>query len=145
MKAIKIAQVPAPSVQVNDTVQKAIPVMGSSAGCGIAVMDGKQLVGTISKEDVMTRVVGAGLDPATTIVRDVMTSPAQQTITPETDADEALRLMFSNQQCYLPIVDQQQELRGWLSICHLFKNHVEDLKGELDSLASYMGADGPGG
>jgi CBS domain-containing protein len=145
MKAIKLAQVPAPSVQISDTVKHALPVMGNDAGCGIAVMDGNQLVGTISKEDVMVRVVAAGLDPGATIVKDVMTSPPAKTITPDIDADEALRLMFSHRQCYLPIVDDQQKLRGWLSICHLFRNHVDDLKNELDSLASYIAADGPGG
>lgn len=145
MKAIKIAQVPAPSVQATDYVQRALPIMGNNEGCGIAVMEGERLVGTISKEDVLSRVVEAGLSPAVTMVKDVMTSPPRKTIPPDMDADEALRLMFSHQQCYLPIVDDEQNLRGWISICHLFRNHVDDLKNELESLASYMAADGPGG
>jgi len=145
MKAIKIAQVPAPSVPIGANVKQALPIMGNDEGCGIAVIDGDRLVGTISKEDVMLRVVAAGLDPARTPVRDVMTSPPKKTIGPDMDADEALRLMFSEKQCYLPIVDQARRLRGWLSICHLFRNHVDDLKNELDSLAAYIAADGPGG
>lgn len=145
MKAIKIAQVPPPAVQVTDTVKRAIPIMGNDEGCGIAVLDGDRLVGTISKEDVMLRVVAEGLDPAATGVREVMTSPPRKTILPDTDADEALRLMFDNKQCYLPIVDEASRLRGWISICHLFRNHVDDLKNEIESLASYMAADGPGG
>ncbi len=145
MKAIKIAQVPAPSVQTSATVRQALPIMGNDEGCGIAVMEGQRLVGTISKEDVMLRVIAAGLDAGTTIVREVMTSPPKKTISPETDADEALRLMFAEKQCYLPIVDAEQKLQGWLSICHLFRNHVDDLKLELESLASYISADGPGG
>jgi CBS domain-containing protein len=145
MKAIKIAQVPAPAVRVTDTVQTAIPIMGNNAGCGIAVMDGEHLAGTISQEDVMKRVVSAGRDPAATLVKDAMTAPVSRTITPDTETDEALRLMFTYQQCYLPIVDEAGKLKGWLSICHLFQNHMDDLKGELESLVSYIAADGPGG
>lgn len=144
MKVIKIAQVPPPTVPINATIREAIPIMGSEQGCAVAVMDGERLAGTLSKDDVMVRVIAAGLNPDTTKVGEVMTSPPL-TVTAETGTDEALKLMFSRHQCYFPVVDKEGRIKGWLAICHLFQNHVEDLGRELDSLESYLSADGPGG
>ena len=144
MKVIKIAQVPPPVVPMTASVKQAIPVMGSEQGCALAVMDGDRLAGTLSKDDVLKRVVAKGLDPETTKVGDVMTAPAE-TIAVSTEAGEALKLMFIRRRCYFPVVDQEGALKGWLALCHLFQNHVEDLGRELDSLEAYLSADGPGG
>lgn len=144
MKAIKIAQIPAPAVSINATVKEAIPVMVSRHGCAVAVLDGDRLAGTLSRDDVMLRVIDKGMKPESTKVRDAMQAPAE-TITTETEADEALKLMFAVKKCYLGIVDENGRLKGWLAICNLFQDHVEDLTRELDSLASFISADGPGG
>jgi len=144
MKAIKIAQIPPPAVQVTATIREVIPIMGSDQGCGVAVMDGDRLAGTLSKDDVLKRVIGEGMDPATTRVGDVMTTPAAS-VTTDTETGEALKMMFDRGCCYLPVVDQGGILRGWLALCHLFRDHVEDVGRELDSLEAYLSADGPGG
>lgn len=144
MKVIKIAQVPAPAVLTTATLRQAVPIMGSEQGCALAVMDGGRLVGTLSKDDVIKRVITEGLNPDTTKVSEVMASPAE-TLTVDTEADEALKLMFARRRCYYPVVDQQGNLKGWLALCHLFQNHVDDLGRELDALEAYLSADGPGG
>ncbi len=144
MKVLKIAQVPPPIVQVNATIKEAIPAMGSQHGCAVAVLDGGRLAGTLSRDDVMLRVISAGLNPETTRVGQVMNSPAE-TVLLDTEADAALKLMFERKKCYLGIVDGSGTLKGWLAICDLFQNHVEDLTRELDSLSSFISADGPGG
>lgn len=144
MQVIKIAQVPPPTVQIDTTIKDAVPVMASRHGCAVAVLDGERLVGTISRDDVLERVVGAGLDPATTRVSDLMHSPAE-TVPSGTDTEQALRWMFDNKKCYLGIVDAEGRLKGWLAICSLFQDHVQDLTRELDSLVAYYSADGPGG
>jgi predicted transcriptional regulator len=144
MKVIKIAQIPPPVVPITATIKQAIPIMGSEQGCALAVMDGDRLAGTLSKEEVMKRVLAEGLNPDTTKVSEVMRSPAE-TISVDTEAAEALKMMFSNGRCYYPVVDQLGAIKGWLALCNLFKNHVEDLGRELDALESYLSADGPGG
>ncbi|MBZ5498080.1 MAG: CBS domain-containing protein [Acidobacteriia bacterium] len=141
---IKIAQVPPPAVSMTATVKEAVPIMGSEQGCALAVMDGDRLAGTLSKDDLIKRVVAEGLDPDTTKVGEVMRSPAE-TISVDMEAAEALKLMFSHRRCFYPVVDQQGILKGWLALCHLFQNHVEDLGRELDALEAYLSADGPGG
>lgn len=144
MKAIKIAQVPPPTLPTTATIKQAVTALGSERGCAVAVMDGDRLAGTISKDDILLRVVGGGLNPETTTVREVMTSPVR-TAAVDTKAEEALKLMISNRQCYLPVVDSEGRLKGWLAICHLFQSQLEDLRGELDSLEAYICVDGPGG
>jgi len=144
MKVMKIAQVPPPTVSTDTTIRQAVPIMGNAQGCAVAVMAGNRLAGTISKDDVLKRVFAKGLDPDTTKVSDVMTSPAE-TISVESETGEALKLMFTNRRCYYPVVDAQGTLQGWLALCQLFQDHVEDLGRELDSLEAYLSADGPGG
>ncbi len=144
MKVIRIAQIPPPTVSIASSVKEAIPAMGSAQGCAVAVMDGDRLVGTLSKDEVVKRVLAEGLDPVTAKVGDVMSSPAE-TIQADTDTGEALKLMFTNRRCYYPVVDEQGALKGWIALCQLFQDHVEDLGRELDSLESYLSADGPGG
>jgi len=144
MKAIKIASVPPPAVQRTCTIKEAIPAMTRRNGCAIAVMDGDRIVGTLSRDEVLARVVGGGLNPALTRVDEIMNSPAE-TVSVETETDEALKWMFAHKKCHLGIVDGAGVLKGWLAICDLFEDHVADLTRELDSLASYVSADGPGG
>jgi predicted transcriptional regulator len=144
MKVIKIAKIPPPTVQLNATIKEAVPAMGSVHGCAIAVLDGDRLVGTISRDDVLLRVVGGGMNPEITRVSDVMNAPAE-TISMDSEADDAMKWMFAHQKCYLGVVDQSGALKGWLAICSLFQDHVIDLNRELDSLAAYFSADGPGG
>ena len=144
MRVIKIAQVPPRSIQAECTVQEAIAFMGAEAGCAVAVLDAERIVGTLSKDDILTRVMANGLSAATTRVREVMTAPPV-TVTADTEADVALKLMFSLKQCYLPIVEENGQLKGWLAICNLFQDNVEDLTSQLESLAAYISADGPGG
>ena len=144
MEVIKAARVPAPSIPANLSVKEAIPRIRNDAGCAIAVVDGKRLLGTISKDDVLKKVVAKGLDPTKTLVRDVMRAP-KVVIDPAIDTREALKLMLEKGQCYLPIVEKSGDLVGWLAVCNLFEKQVDDLDEQLDTLASYIGADGPGG
>jgi CBS domain-containing protein len=144
MKVIKIAQVPPPTVQVTASIKEAVPAMGSKHGCAIAVLDGDRLVGTISRDDVLHHVIGGGLSAETTRVGDIMNSPAE-TVPIGTETDAALRWMFENKKCYLGVVDDDGKLKGWLAICNLFQDHVQDMTQELDSLVAYYSADGAGG
>lgn len=143
MKVLKIAQMPPPTVQVSSTIKEAIPSMGSQHGCGVAVLDGEKLVGCLSRDDVMLRVIGAGLDVEKTKVGEVMMPAA--TVPADTEAQDALKTMYASGKCYLGVVDGEGTLKGWLSVCNLFHEREEDLTHQVDSLISYMSADGPGG
>ena len=144
MKVIKLAQVPPPVVSAAGTVVEAVRTMQGVRVGAAAVLDGDQLVGIFSERDVMLRVVGAGKDPGTTLVSDVMTTDLERA-TGETQSGDALELMVEKHIRHLPIVDTEDKLVGLLSIRNLLQHHVDDLVDQLNSLEAYFSADGPGG
>ena len=144
MRVIKIAQVPAPSVTAEASALDAVRTMEEAQGGACAVMDGAELVGIFSERDLMIRVVGAGMDPQKATVKQVMTEDLE-TVTTETDSSDALSLMVSKHIRHLPVVDEDGNLAGLLSIRNLLHYHVEELVDQLNSLEAYYAADGPGG
>src|SRR5262245_41985776 len=73
--------------------------------CGAipVVRDGK-LVGIVTDRDITIRAVAEGRDPKTLAVSNVM-SADPITIAPETDADEAAKMMAEFQVRRLPVVE----------------------------------------
>ncbi|MHC5211909.1 MAG: CBS domain-containing protein [Planctomycetota bacterium] len=143
MDVIKVARVPAPVVPVSMSVKEAIPRIHGEAGCAVGVVDGKRLVGTVTKDDVLNKVVAKGLDPASTRVEAIMRQ-LECSIGPDTDTKDALQLMLEKRQCYMPIVDGDGNAVGWLGVCTLFNEQVEMLDDQVDTLNAYLGADTPG-
>lgn len=141
---MSVAQSPATTVAPSTTVFEAVQVMARDrVGAVLAVQDGK-VEGIFTERDVMMKVVLQQLDPAKTTVAKVMTRDVLS-VGPETEEGEALALMLERHIRHLPIVDAKQQLLGIASIRNLLQDQVESLRGEVDSLAAYMGADGPGG
>ncbi len=144
MKIIKIAHVPPPNVSADTSVLDAVRTMQRAKSGACVVLDNNKLVGIFSERDLMLRVVAAGLDPDKTAVREVMTT-SLKTLTTEAGSSEALELMVSLHIRHLPIVEKDGSLAGLLSVRNLLRHHAEDLVDQLNSLAAYFAADGPGG
>lgn len=75
---------------------------------------------------------------------EVMSAPVE-TIGGNASGGDALTLMVERHIRHLPMVDSEGKLLGMLSIRNLLQRHVEDLSNELNSLDSYLTADGIGG
>ena len=144
MKATTIATTPPPAVPPTMSVKDAMPQMENQTGCAVGIVADGKLVGLLSKNDVLQRIVAAGLDPSTTTVGEVM-SPPPVTASADIDTGEALRVMFEHKTCCLPLLNESGHLVSWLAICHLFEGHLDLLKDQIDTLANFAGADGPGG
>jgi CBS domain-containing protein len=144
MKVRQVAQVPPPTVSPASTVREAVAVMERSRGGAVVVVDGARLVGVLSERDVMLRVVGAGRDPDTTPVAEVMTADVA-TVSPETSMVSALELMVERHVRHLPVLADDGAVWGFVSIRNLLQSHVEFLADQLRSLESFITADGPGG
>lgn len=146
MSLLKIAHVPAATIEPGATVLDAVNMMaGKGVGAVAVVGSGKsELEGIFTERDVMLRVVLKGRDPRETRVREVMTSPVE-TGSEETTASEALMLMLERHLRHLPIVGNDSRLLGMLSIRDLLEHEVEGLQRELHSLDQFLSNDGPGG
>jgi len=144
MSLLRLAQVPAPSVKPEITVAKAVGVMARQRVGAVAVVENGALRGIFTERDLMLRVVNEARDPASTLVRDVMTAEVM-TVTDEATAEDASGLMLEGHLRHLPVVDEQGEVLGLLSMRQLLEERLHDLSREVHSLEQYMANDGPGG
>ena len=126
------------------TVLDAIHAMAGAKVGSVVVVEGDHLEGIFSERDVMLRTVVEGRDPKTTLVEEVMTSPVQ-TIQKRITGDEALRIMIQNHIRHLPLVDEKGHIQAMVSMRSLLEEKIKDLHQQLDSLESYITADGIGG
>ncbi len=92
-------------VRPEDTASQAATLM-KQEDCGAipVVADGGKLVGIVTDRDIVVRAVAAGKDPRSTPVSAVM-SADPVTLSPDSDSDEAEKLMAEHQVRRLPVVD----------------------------------------
>jgi CBS domain-containing protein len=144
MGLLRIARTPLVTVSLNATVMQAVRTMDQESIGAVGITQDDVLVGIFSERDLMLRVVSKKLDPETTQVRDVMTSPVEA-ISRDFAADDALKLMLEKHIRHLPIVDRDGRLAGMISMRSLLHDKVQELTNQLDSLEAYFTADGFGG
>jgi CBS domain-containing protein len=141
---LRIAHVPPPSVTPKTVVRDAVRQMTERRVGAVAVVEDGRLVGIFTERDLMTKVVQQGLDPDSTPVREVMVEDPLA-LPPTAARSLALERMIQGHFRHVPIVDESRRVLGMLSIRHLLQERLEAMKQEVDSLESYLSADGPGG
>lgn len=124
------------SVSPSATILDAVFEMNKQrVGC-MVVMEGTWLAGIFTERDILRRVVGAGLDPRTSRVADVMTTNVI-TIPPSATVEETMAI-FTDKRCrHLPVVDQGR-LVGLVSIGDLSRWLVDLHRTEAEHLKSYI-------
>ena len=95
--------------RMEETAQVAAARMTEQACGSVLVCDGDELRGIFTERDLVTRVVGKGLDPKATPLRDVMTRDPDRIKSTET-VREALRRMEEFGYRHLPVVEDGQVL-----------------------------------
>jgi len=126
------------------TVMEAIEIMAAARIGSVLIVDDGRLAGIFSERDVMLRVVLENRDPRFTRVEEVMTTPVHS-ISMRTNGDEALTIMVQEHIRHLPIVDDRGRAQAIVSMRGLLQDKVSELHQQLDSLESYITADGIGG
>lgn len=144
MKAIQIAQTTPATIAPDALVSEVVEQLDSRCGCALAVIEDGKLVGTLSKGDVMRKLVVPGLQATETRVAQIMNSQPL-TISSETATDEALKLMTEHNQCYMPIVTKAGAVLAWLATCQIFEDNVDALTRQLYTLENFITNDAPGG
>ena len=105
----------------------------------VCVMDGPRVVGMFTERDILCRVVAAKLDPATTKVAEVMTSPVY-TCSPDAKAADCAALMSQRKIRHLPVVegDENGKLVGVISTGDLMAMEVHEKQAHIDDLHHYL-------
>jgi CBS domain-containing protein len=130
-------------VQRDASVADAARTMTTNNVGIVAVVAGDRLIGVFSERDIVRRVVDPGLDPARTLVADVMTTDL---VVGQADDDyrSAMRAMDQTNIRHLPVVSGNR-LLSMLSIRDLMRVDLDDKGEEIRALHEYLYQVPPGG
>jgi CBS domain-containing protein len=114
-------QTVSPTASVLDAAQR---MRASNVGSLPVTVDSR-LVGTITDRDITVRVIAEGRDPASTPVRDAMTT-GLYVVRPEQDLTEAESLMKHHQIRRLPVVETGGRLVGYVTMATIAREEIDE-------------------
>lgn len=124
------------SVSPDVTITAAVHEMNRHRIGSIVVVEQGRAIGIFTERDVLSRVVGNGIDPKSTRVRDVMTTDLI-TISPETTIDETM-VLFADKHCrHLPVLVAGR-LIGLISIGDISRWMADTHRAEAEQLKNYI-------
>lgn len=112
-------------------------------GAALVLTPEKKIAGIFTDRDVMTKIVRPGLDPSTTLIADVMTTDVV-TIEEDQSLDATIHCIQAYQVSHLPIINDDEQVVGILTIRRLLHDKIKDLLNGLQNLEAYLN-DAPGG
>ena len=124
------------TLNAEDSVLDAARVMNENGIGGLIVLDGGVMVGVFTERDVLRRVVTEQRDPATTPLRDVMTSPVVY-CPPDTKLEELTALMTEKRIRHLPVMDDD-ELCGIITTGDILAHAVKEQAYTIEHLNKYV-------
>ena len=86
----------------------------------VPVVDGRKVIGMITDRDIVVRLVAEGIDPTSALVNEAMTKVVRS-VKEDMPVNDALQLMSKEQIRRLPVVDENNELIGIVSIGDIAK------------------------
>ena len=133
---MKVADVMSTAVEYiggNAPVREAAELMGELDVGALPVGSAGDLDGIVTDRDILFRVVAAGLDPTSTLVRDVASRPV--IACRETDGlQTAMDLMAANHIRRLPVQDDRGAISGWVTLADISRKLLVDSHGLQDAL-----------
>jgi len=118
------------------TITEAVAEMNKHRIGSILVLEAGRIEGIFTERDVLLRVVGAGVDPKTVKVADVM-SRNVHTIPSSTTVEQTM-VLFAERRCrHIPVVDNGQ-LKGLISIGDISRWVADVSRAEADHLKNYI-------
>jgi CBS domain-containing protein len=103
---------------------------------GVCDRDGK-LLGVVSQSDISNKVAAENKCPAWMRVSEIMTSELT-VVSPETPLYECVRLMEKHGFFHLPVMTQQGQYRGMISVRDILTVIALDEKARADMLEAFM-------
>lgn len=125
------------SVGKHATVLEAALLMNEHRIGALVVLEADRVVGMFTERDVLQRVVAGQRDPKHTLVAEVMTAEVA-CCTPDTDLGEARGAMKNRRIRHLPVVGDEQQLLGMVSIGDLNAFEASDAEHTIHLLQEYL-------
>jgi CBS domain-containing protein len=123
----------APEALVSDMLKL---LRDNNLGAVVVSDDGRRIRGIVTERDVVRKLVD-GADFLDAPVSSIMSSQVQ-TCRPD-DSVQSLMTTMTNQRIrHLPVVDDDGELEGIVSIGDVVKSHITQIEFERDQLEGYV-------
>jgi CBS domain-containing protein len=123
-----------PSCCTTETSLKDVAEMMVGCDCGaipvIERQDLRKVVGVVTDRDIVCRTVANGQNPVTLTAAAVMTSPAV-IVMDRDDVDEVIRVMETHRIRRVPVVDQNGDICGIVSLADIARHDSKKQAGEL--------------
>lgn len=119
------------------TVLEATTKMNERKIGALVVQDQERVVGIFTERDVLRRVVAAERAPRDTRVGEVMTRDVV-CCSPDTDLEDASRIMRDQRVRHLPVCDGDGGLSGLISIGDLNALHASTQEAQIHFLNDYV-------
>lgn len=103
----------------------------------VLVVNNDKMVGIFSERDYARRVELKGLLTKETLVGQIMTSKFI-TILPSRKMDECMQIMTENRVRHLPVMDQQENILGLVSIGDVVSEMIHEQRLLIDQLRHYI-------
>ena len=124
-------------VSPSDSVFHALTVMSQNNVGALLVLEGEQLVGVFSERDYARKIILQGKSSKETLVREIMSDKVAY-VTPTTTLDECMALMTEKHFRHLPVLDDDSNVVGMISIGDLVKETISSQKFLIAQLERYI-------
>jgi CBS domain-containing protein len=125
------------AIEADATVFDAIKRMVEANVGSLLVFEGGKLAGIVTERDYLRRVTLEGRTEKETPVRDIMTSPLVY-VTSETSLDECMAVMTARRIRHLPVLADDREVLGLVSIGDLVKYRSKQQDVQIRLLTDYI-------
>ena len=124
-------------VAPGDSVFHALSIMARHDVGAVLVLDGEQLVGIFSERDYARKVILHGKSSKETLVREIMSDRVAY-VSPATTLEECMALMTDKHFRHLPVLDEDKQVVGVVSIGDLVKETISSQRFLIEQLAHYI-------
>lgn len=126
-----------------ENVRAAAKMMRDKKIAAVLVMEGERLVGIVTERDMTCRVIAAGINPDTAMIRDVMTANPD-TLSPDDTASDAISMMRERNYRHLPVVSGERVV-GMVSVRDLYAVYNTELEQDLKDRNAFIYGESYGG
>ncbi len=126
------------TIRPDATVADLLTVLSSRRiGALVVSADGKRVDGMVSERDVVRELAAQGAATLQLPVSAIM-SRIVQCAPPDAAVNDIMALMTERRVRHIPVVDEQGEMIGLVSIGDVVKNRLGELQYERDALIQYV-------